>query len=866
MPNFLYEELDTFSRWGSLSKDIPDYVKDNLNPRFELRPYQVEAFSRFFHCFVKDFPGKQHPLHLLFNMATGSGKTLIMAGLILYLYEQGYRNFLFFVNSTNIIEKTKENFLNPLSSKFLFVDQLRFGTKRVQISKVANFEGINDQDINICFTTIQKLHFDMTNEKENALTYEDFKDKKTVLIADEAHHFNVNTRNKQDIQLFESWENTVETIFKQNQENLLLEFTATLDYTQEDIVGKYLDKVIYKYDLRQFRNDGFSKDVYIVKSDFGERDRMLQALILSQYKQEVAAKNRINLKPVILFKAQRTIEQSKENKAKFHELIENLTEEDITRIRNKSQVPLMRRAFEFFDANSINDRQLAGRLKTEFQENRCLSVNEKEEKENYQILLNTLEENDNHIRAIFAVQKLNEGWDVLNLFDIVRCYTTRDSAGNRPGKTTIAEAQLIGRGARYFPFVTPGNGEKFCRKFDKDLSAEMRVMEELHYHSLDDSRYIDELRKALIEEGMLDKGESTRQLELKDSFLQTDFYQQGLIYFNEKLKNRNEHVRSFADLGVSRRNCKFSIATGYGSTEAVFSGNERIPPGGTAVPKSRDLSVAEIPMHIKQAAIARQGFFTFKKIKHYCPGVSSLSEFIQSTVYLGGLGITFEGNNQVLENLSHRVMLDAFIELLNSVESQLRENVADFVGSEEFIPNRVSSVFKKETRDIKVKEDDERAQGDEAFIADKDWYAFKANYGTSEEKDFVRLLDRQIETLRKEYDEVFLLRNERHFKIYKFQNGQAFEPDYVLFLRKSGGEMLTLQMFIEPKGRHLLEFDREKEQFLIEIKDRFKDKILIFETEGSKQKYRLLGVPFFNSEDENNFRESFFEAIKQTPG
>ena len=53
------------------------------------------------------------PLHLLFNMATGSGKTLIMAGLILYLYEKGYRNFLFFVNSTNIIEKTKDNFLNP---------------------------------------------------------------------------------------------------------------------------------------------------------------------------------------------------------------------------------------------------------------------------------------------------------------------------------------------------------------------------------------------------------------------------------------------------------------------------------------------------------------------------------------------------------------------------------------------------------------------------------------------------------------------------------------------------------------------------------------------------------------------------------
>jgi len=145
MPSFLYEDLDTFSRWGNLNKDIPDYVKDNLNPKFELRPYQVEAFSRFFHCFGKDFPGKQTPLHLLFNMATGSGKTLIMAGLILYLYEQGYRNFLFFVNSTNIIEKTKENFLNPLSSKFLFADQLRFGTSYCQIwcmgSQAASLSG-----------------------------------------------------------------------------------------------------------------------------------------------------------------------------------------------------------------------------------------------------------------------------------------------------------------------------------------------------------------------------------------------------------------------------------------------------------------------------------------------------------------------------------------------------------------------------------------------------------------------------------------------------------------------------------------------------------------------------------------------------
>ena len=77
----------------------------------------------------------------------------------------------------------------------------------------------------------------------------------------------------------------------------------------------------------------------------------------------------------------------------------------------------------------ITTYQLAERLRKEFHENRCISVNEEKEKENQQILLNTLEDNDNRIRAIFAVQKLNEGWDVLNLFDIVRCYTTRGCEG-----------------------------------------------------------------------------------------------------------------------------------------------------------------------------------------------------------------------------------------------------------------------------------------------------------------------------------------------------------------------------------------------------------------------------------------------------
>ncbi len=102
-----------------------------------------------------------------------------------------------------------------------------------------------------------------------------------------------------------------------HHDSILLEFTATLDYESQDIVNKYQDKVIYKYGLAQFRKDKFSKEINLIRSSYGEKERILQALILNLYRQELAASMNINLKPVILFKAKRTIAESEQNKENF---------------------------------------------------------------------------------------------------------------------------------------------------------------------------------------------------------------------------------------------------------------------------------------------------------------------------------------------------------------------------------------------------------------------------------------------------------------------------------------------------------------------------------------------------------------------
>ena len=720
------------------------------------------------------------------------------------------------------------------------------------MTPVANFEGVNDRDINICFTTIQKLHSDLTTAREDAITFEDFRKHRVVLIADEAHHMNVSTRSEPE--LIASWENTVERIFHQNRDDLLLEFTATHDYETPAMVEKYRNKVINRYDLLQFRNDGFSKDVVIVQSDFDLNQRILQALILNQYKHEVSAKFGINLKPVILFKAQRTIGQSIENKANFHRLIDNLTAEHVRAIR-RSNIPAVQRAFQFFDAETASDEALTERLKWEFQEIFCLSVNDKKEKENYQILVNTLEDRRNRIRAIFAVQKLNEGWDVLNLFDIVRCYEARDSGNRAIGKTTISEAQLVGRGARYFPFVLPQNDDRYRRKFDGDLDHELRVIEELHYHSINDSRYIAELRTALIAEGIMDSREVTRELKLKQPFKQTDFYKYGVIWLNDRLPKDYRQVNSLSDLGVTRKNYVHRIATGQGGAYAVLATDDQTPVVHDE--NRRDVKLGNLGRNIVQAAIARNPFFTLASLKRYFPHLTSIREFINSDAYLGRLEITFEGDLYAL-NEKPAEKLAAVSGLLSEIESEVREQITEFEGTKEFRRKWVRDVFRDKV--LKFDINNPRAEDDaqfERFVSSKDWFANNTIYGTSEEQDFVRMFDRQMQKLREQYDDIYLLRNEGHFAIYNFADGNAFQPDFVLFLREKNGETSVYQLFIEPKGAHIREHDRWKEEFLAEITSQFEEKRLEF----NDKKYRLIGVPFYNNRDENEFREALESVL-----
>lgn len=853
MSQFLYQKLDSVSELGLLNKDIPLLLSSNINPHFEIRPYQKEAFWRFFY-YLKQYPNKPFPIHLMFNMATGSGKTFVMAGVILYLYEQWYRNFLFFVNSTTIIEKTKVNFLDSTSSKYLFADKIVINNTNVNIREVDNFSRQESDDICIKFTTIQWLHSDLTTPKENALTYEDFEDKKIVMLADEWHHLNAITSkkklNKTEEEERNSREHTVLKILNAHRENLLLEFSATIDWMNEWIVEKYQDKILYRYDLKEFRLDGYSKEVDLLRSDNDQKLRMLQAIILSQYRLKVAQKYKIYCKPVILFKAQKTIAQSEDNLKFFNELIADLHESDIQTVRNLASDSIFEKVFQFFDEHKITDRDLVRELQNDFAENRCLSANSSQGVEDNQILLNTLEDKDNQIRAIFAVQKLNEWRDVLNLFDIVRLYDQRDGDWKdgeyKPWKTTIAEAQLVGRWARYFPFETQEALwlDRFKRKFD-DTDHELKILETFYYHTTNDSKYVSEIKSALRKTGIIEETDkNTITVRLKDSFMKSDLYKKWYIYTNTRKEKSSDNIDSLDKLWIEPLSVEYEIKTGVVSTEWVFEDRQE------AVVSSPSLSTAytikELPIHVVRKALWRNKFYTYNTLHRHLWKLSGMNEFMSSDSYLWWSKIIFKhSENRVITN-DH--IVGAVSRVLHKLESTIKEQDVHYEWTTEFTAHPLSKLIPKE-KELSTHYELKQYTNEDRLSFE--WFAW-----SSEEQNFIELMKTKIEWLQQDYDEVYIIRNERDFPIYSFKDGQRFEPDFLLYLKKHNSPgNITYQVFIEPKWEHLVLNDQWKEEFLLQIGTNAE--IL----DMNLGNYRLVWLPFYNRNKEREFEEAMEEVL-----
>lgn len=873
---YLYETYDILVKNNIITRDIPNYITDNL--KYPLRPYQKEALERYLYYKDND-SNKVLPEHLLYNMATGSGKTLLMAAIILEKYHQGERNFIFFVNNDNILTKTRANFLDSGSNKYLFADKIVINNCVVNIREVSDFSDSINNSINIVFTTIQKLHQDLNTPRENRLSYEQFEDISVVLLADEAHHLNAGL-NKNEKSDNSSWTATIEAIQASAEKSSLFEFTATIDLNDKSIAQKYKNHLLYRYDLKRFRLDKYSKDVLFHLVDSDTNNRMLQGIIISQYRKKVALKNGLNIKPLVMFKSKK-INDNQENLNSFLEMLENLNEENLKMQRDMAKTGILKNAFDFFDSQSISDINLIKELQDDFREERLLLIDGRHKTSDRLNEVNTLENPDNEIRAIFAVDMLNEGWDVLNLFDIVRLYDTRDGRVTRhgfvPGSTTNTEKQLIGRGARYYPFVFDENkAEMYTRKFDFNEFHELRVLEQLHYHSVNNPNYISELKQVLIESGIYDdQNQVERTINLKDDFKHTPTYTNGVVWMNEQISQQDKWSKQNESLfDTSFIPDSFAVMLPIQSSKDFSAFDNNVPILSVAESlslkkiKYKDL----ITKNITRTAINRNKSYIFSNLLNAIPGLQSIENFMDM---LENIELIITGNQISVYNPSQEQKLYIVEQLLAFLEKDIISVNEKYYGSDKFKPYPIKKIFSdKILRKYVINNmghaevgKSQKTVSETQYYEDLDnlkWYAYDDNFGTSEEKLLVKAIKEIMPELETKWTDIYLLRNEKAVRIYNFSDGQAFEPDFLLFANDKKTGNVSWQIFIEPKGSQFLDSSNTfgnskegwKEKFLLEITARTEAKTLI-----DDDRYRIIGVPFYNNIITDNLVKEKLRAL-----
>ena len=841
---YLFEELKA----KAYDLDIPKiklseykYITENL--RFPLFKWQEVALLNFLtYEAIKEKEEDPSPTHLLFNMATGAGKTLVMAAAILYYYKKGHRNFIFFVNQNNIVGKTEENLCNPSHNKYLFKQNIVIDDQTVSIKKVNTFADDSD-DIQIKFTSIHSLHNDVYKIKEDNVFLEDLQRKDLIMLGDEAHHLNADTKKNKNIQLDieatkelsegasqddieKSWEHTViHLILNKGQnnsengnKNALLEFTATVPEIKE-VKAKYLSKTIVKFDLKDFLKAGYTKEINLVSSSFDKKKRILQALLFNWYRHKIAIKNDIpNFKPVILFRS-KTVDVVEQNNSKedfifFKDLIENLSISDFDFLKEIDDHKLMdvvetyqkgqSRIIDvkrYIDTHGFSLKDVIEYLQYNFSERNCIITNSKTNKtkkektdEETDRLLNSLEDKDNHIRAIFTVQRLTEGWDVQNLYDIVRLYEGQNSGGSNKGKSggaTTSEVQLIGRGVRYCPFKFEDK-ETNKRKFDANLDHELRVLEEFYFHSDNDERYLSELKKELKDKELLTDNKIAKPFGLKDSFREANATLQ--LFGNTRLDNPNRKKTDLSDL----KGFNFAYKVDFldiNETNIKLGDEENDKTrydSGLIDSGTIEFSLKELKdeKHIIQKALnihARKdnSLFRFSNLKEEL-SIASMNDIFKEN-FFGNMKIEYiipkemfakaETKETRLDLIPNEQKLKGFIRFFDKLGNELKQIVNPYIGSE-FSSKNIITIF-GESKIKSIVEDSKNTELDDELKI-KPWYALNAFHGTIEEQGLINFLKKYMGNFDILYDKVYLLRNEEVYKIYDFETGKGFQPDFIL--------------------------------------------------------------------------------------
>ena len=482
-------------------------------------------------------------------------------------------------------------------------------------------------------------------------------------------------------------------------------------------------------------------------------------------------------------------------------------------------------------------------------------------------MLNSLEDVHNHIRAVFTVQRLTEGWDVLNLFDIVRLYEGRDMnyKTNKVGTSTTSEVQLIGRGVRYFPFTVEGKN-KNRRKFDNDLTNELRVLEEFYFHSDNDSKYISDLSLALKRSNLLEDTREEKKFAVKKELIPE--FKKMYLLCNKRVENENRKLKTLPDdFSKLYFSYNFENKTSQIIKVNLDGDDENTNSFENVKTNTQNINILDVPRNIIYKALHtlntdENSYYNFERLRKRF-NISGMQEFLEfinpipiELMFKDGMSIENEEPSELLEMVKQLFIFSQ--KELEKFDNPYKATDFELVPFEQCFPFETTRMIDTKSSDYSTN------RHFEIKCKNFNWYALDSFWGTSEERELVDFVYNHYSNLEKKYQNICLLRNEEVYKIFDFETGQGFQPDFLLLLKSKSGEDAYFQVFIEPKGEHLKGDDNDgwKEKFLLEISKRYGiEKPFRNESEN----FVLYGLPFFNKNDSemyNKFKRSFEDFIK----
>lgn len=493
----------TYSTFTNLSSGIT---------RHPLRYYQLEALyildalintpndKDIKRALLENVGAQSHKAPFFgFEMATGSGKTMLM-GACIYMLNQlhGIDNFLIITpSSTDIYQKTIRNFERG-SADTIWLDDSPFSFNLITGDNYTqNLFFDSSKDANIFIFNISKFGANAVNSEKtwesaiwqgdagNSVSIKQYlQNKRLAIITDEAHHHQTLTAKR---------------IISHFEPSLVLEFTATaIEATRGE--DRRNQQIVYKYDIRRFLEDGYGKLVRAFAIDplsrstkssvsDSEKQKIIILLLTHLLKKDALAKDAFSSvsKPLAFIKVK--------DETKYTRLVFNYVRNDLFNDVDNIQLLLENIKSHDFEITKLLSEFIERKYKNDIElirkdlEALCqLSIfyygeSDKVTERKFHGIRN------NEIEIIVYMQRLDEGIDLPNIYSMA---VINDVSTDF--KTSVK--QIIGRGVRL-------NKEK--RKYDDSTDPYLRQAEMLHIICDKGRNFEDEILAIQQEFGLNDK-------------------------------------------------------------------------------------------------------------------------------------------------------------------------------------------------------------------------------------------------------------------------------------------------------------------------------------------------------------------------